>query len=163
TARRSFSRTRQIAGYLSADADDLLQRAAQGDEQTWGVLLERHRARLRRMVALRLDRRLQGRIDASDVIQDTYQEAWSRLPNYLREPPAPFFMWLRYLAGQKLLALQRHHLGTHMRDVGREISLYRGAMPEASSAAIAEQLMGHESRPSEAAVRAETKLRLEEA
>src|SRR5436309_3683126 len=102
----------------SGQTDRLLQQAADGDQQGWGVLLEQHRARLRRMVALRLDRRLQGRIDASDVIQDAYQEAWSRLPDYLRQPPAPFYMWLRFLTGQKLLELHRHHLGTQMRDAG---------------------------------------------
>ncbi len=147
----------------SGGSDDLLQRAAEGDQQGWEALLERHRARLRRMIALRLDRRLQGRIDASDVIQEAYQEAWSRLPDYLRQRPAPFFMWLRYLTGQKLLALHRHHLGTHLRDASREISLYRGTMPETSSAALAAQLLGREPRPSEASIRAETKIRLQEA
>jgi RNA polymerase sigma-70 factor (ECF subfamily) len=147
----------------SGETDQLLQRAAEGDRQGWGALLEQHRARLRRMVALRLDRRLQGRIDASDVIQDAYQEAWSRLPEYLRQRPAPFFLWLRYLTGQKLLELHRRHLGTHMRDAGREVSLYRGTLPETSSAALAAQLLGREPRPSEAAVRAEMKVRLQEA
>ena len=51
----------------------------------------------RRMVALRLDRRLQGRVDPSDVIQDAYLEAARRLPEYIREPaPMPLFLWLRY-------------------------------------------------------------------
>jgi RNA polymerase sigma-70 factor (ECF subfamily) len=50
-----------------------------------------------------------------------------------------------------------------MRDAGREVSLYQGAMPEASSAALAAQLLGKESRPSELAVRAERMLRLQEA
>src|SRR5205807_7054554 len=67
------------------------------------------------------------------------------------------------LTGQKLLELHRHHLGTHMRDASREVSLYRGAVPETSSAALADQLLGRDPRPSEAAVRAEMKLRLEEA
>jgi len=147
----------------SAETDQLLQRAAQGDQQGWGALLERHRARLRRMVAMRLDRRLQGRIDASDVIQEAYQEAWSRLPEYLRQRPAPFFMWLRYLTGQKLLELHRQHLGTRMRDASREVSLYHGTMPETSSAALAAQLLGRDPQPSEAAIRAEMKIRLEEA
>src|SRR5205814_5150588 len=57
----------------------------------------------------------------------------------------------------------RHHLGTHMRDADREVSLYRGTLPEASSAALAAQLLGRGPRPSEAAVRAEVKIRLQEA
>lgn len=145
------------------DCDPLLKLAVGGDKQSWGTLLQRHRERLRRMVALRLDRRLQGRIDASDVIQDAYQEAWLRLPEYIRKRPAPFFLWLRFLTGQKLQELHRRHLGTRMRNAAREVSLYGGDVPEASSAALAAQLMGRELRPSEAAVRAEMKRRLLEA
>lgn len=126
-------------------------------------MLEEHRPRLRRMVALRMDPRLHGRIDPSDVIQDTYLEVSARLAEYLQKPTMPFFLWLRFLAGQKLVTLHRHHLGRQMRDAGRELSLYRGRLPEASSAALAAQLLGHETRPSEAAVRAELKIRLQEA
>jgi RNA polymerase sigma-70 factor (ECF subfamily) len=147
----------------SGETDRLLQRAAQGATQEWGVLLERHRKRLRRMVALRFDQRLQGRIDASDVIQEAFLEASARLPEYLQQPSMPFFLWLRFLTGQKLMELHRHHLGTQMRDAAREVSLYRGALPEASSAALAAQLVGHDTRPSEAAIRAERKIRLQEA
>jgi RNA polymerase sigma-70 factor (ECF subfamily) len=136
---------------------------AQGDRQVWGTLLERHRKRLRRMVALRLDQRLQGRLDASDVIQEAYLEAMARVEEYLRQPTMPFFLWLRFLTGQKLLELHRHHLGTQMRDAGREVSLHRGSLPGVSSAALAAQLLGHDTRPSEAAIRAERKIRLQEA
>src|SRR5207249_11229801 len=126
-------------------------------------MLEQYRPRLRRMVALRLDPRLHGRIDPSDVIQETYLEASARLAEYLQHPTMPFFLWVRFLAGQKLVTLHRHHLGTQMRDAGREVSIYRGQMPETSSAALAAQLLGHDTRPSEVAVRAELKLRLQEA
>jgi RNA polymerase sigma-70 factor (ECF subfamily) len=115
------------------------------------------------MIALRLDQRLQGRIDASDVIQEAFLEASTRLEDYLRQPTMPFFLWLRFLTGQKLLELHRHHLGAQMRDAGREVSLYRGSLPETSSAALAAQLLGHDTRASEAAVRAERKVRLQEA
>jgi RNA polymerase sigma-70 factor, ECF subfamily len=143
--------------------DRLLREAAQGDPGRLGALLELHRPRLRRMVALRLDPRLHGRIDPSDVIQEAYLEASARLAEYLRQPTMPFFLWLRFLAGQKLVTLHRHHLGRQMRDAGREVSLYRGRLPEASSATLAAQLLGHETRPSEAAIRAELKVRLQEA
>jgi RNA polymerase sigma-70 factor, ECF subfamily len=147
----------------SGETDQLLRRAAQGDHQGWGALLERHRQRLRRMVAFRLDQRLQGRLDASDVIQEAYLDASARLPEYLRQPSMPFFLWLRFLTGQKLLELHRRHLGAQMRDAGREVSLYRGSLPATSSAALAAQLLGHDTRPSEAAIRAERKIRLQEA
>jgi RNA polymerase sigma-70 factor (ECF subfamily) len=147
----------------SSETNRLLKRAAAGDRSDWGKLLETHRARLRRMVALRLDPRLQGRIDASDVIQEAYLEASARLEEYLRNPTMPFFLWLRFLAGQKLVTLHRHHLGTRMRDAGREVSLYRGRLPEASSAALAAQILGRHTRPSEAAIRAEMKICLQQA
>ena len=141
-----------------------LEAAARGDRAAWGAVLAGHRDRLRRMVALRLDRRLQGRIDPSDVIQDAYLEAARRLPEYLREAaPMPLFLWLRFLTAQALQALHRRHLGAQARDAGREISIGGGRIPQATSAALAAQLLGHNTRASEAAIRAERKLRLEEA
>jgi RNA polymerase sigma-70 factor (ECF subfamily) len=141
-----------------------LEAAARGDRAAWGAVLAGHRDRLRRMVALRLDRRLQGRIDPSDVIQEAYLDAARRLPEYLRDPePMPVFLWLRFLAAQALQALHRKHLGAQARDAGRELSIQGGRMPQATSAALAAQLLGHETRASEAAIRAEQKLRLEQA
>ncbi len=147
----------------SGQTDRLLRRAAQGDSEGWGALVAAHRDRLRRMVAMRLDRRLQGRIDASDVIQEAYLEAWTRLAEYVRSPPMPFFLWLRFLVAQKLLTLHRHHLGRRMRDPAREIRLAGGAMPEASSAALAARLLGNTTRPSEAAMRKELSAALQKA
>ena len=57
------------------------------------------------MIALRLDQRLQARIDASDVIQEAYLAASARLAEYVERPTMPFFMWLRFLTGQRLLEL----------------------------------------------------------
>jgi RNA polymerase sigma-70 factor, ECF subfamily len=141
----------------SSEPDRLLQRAAGGDEESWGTLLTRHEERLRRMVAFRMDQRLQGRIDPLDVIQDAYLEASQHRAEYLRQPAIPFLLWLRGIVGNKLRELHRRHLGTQMRDAGRDVSLFRGTMPEATSAALAAQLLGHATRPSEAAVRAEAK------
>ena len=115
------------------------------------------------MVALRLDRRLQGRVDPSDIIQEAYIDASARLAEYARQPDMPFFLWLRFLTGQRLVRVHRQHLGAEMRDVAREVSLYRGALPAATSAALAAQLLGRDTRPSEAAVRAERSIRLQEA
>ena len=147
----------------ASETSDLLRRAQTGDEQALAELFGRHRERLRKMVRLRLDRRLQGRLDPSDVLQEAYLEAAQRLAEYVRDPKMPFFLWLRFLTGQRLLRVHRQHLGAEMRDVGREVSLYRGALPEATSAAIAAQLLGRDTRPSEAAVRAERSIRLQEA
>jgi RNA polymerase sigma-70 factor (ECF subfamily) len=141
-----------------------LEAAARGDRAAWGAVLAGHRDRLRRMVVLRLDRRLQGRIDPSNVIQEAYLEAARRLPEYLREPaPMPVFLWLRFLTAQALQALHRHYLGAQARAAGREISIGGGRIPQVTSAALAAQLLGHHTRAREAAIRAERKLRLEEA
>jgi RNA polymerase sigma-70 factor, ECF subfamily len=140
----------------------LIEQAVGGDQQAWEQLLSRHRDRLRRMVALRIDRRLRGRVDASDVIQEASLEAARRLPEYLKNPTMPFFLWLRFLTGQRLLEQHRIHLGAKARDAGREISLYHGALPETTSAALAAHLLGHLTSPSEAAIRAERRIRMQE-
>ena len=67
------------------------------------------------------------------------------------------------MVGEWLLKLHRHHLGTQMRDAGREVSLYREALPAASSAALAAQLLGKHTSPTQAVLRAERMLRLQEA
>src|ERR1700733_3707080 len=131
----------------SAETTRLLEQARAGDEQALNALFARHRLRLRRMVDLRLDRRLQGRIDASDVIQEAYCDVVTRLNEYLSEPSYPLFLWLRLIVGERLLKLHRHHLGTQMRDAGLEVSIYRGALPAASSAALAAQLLGKYTSP----------------
>ncbi len=126
-------------------------------------LFAKHRERLKRMVKLRLDQRLQARVDPSDVVQETYLEAWKRLDDFLRKPTVPVFIWMRFLAGQKLCTLHRYHLGAQVRNARKEISLYRGPMPQATSEALAAQLLGQETSPSEAAIRAERKIQLQEA
>jgi RNA polymerase sigma-70 factor (ECF subfamily) len=141
----------------------LLERAKSGDAGAVGELFTRHRDRLRRMVEMRIDHRLQARIDPSDVIQDAFADVVAQLADYLSDPKLPLFLWLRLVVGSRLMKAHRRHLGTHMRDATREISLYRGALPAASSAAIAAQLLGQHTSPTQAAVRAERSLRLQNA
>jgi RNA polymerase sigma-70 factor (ECF subfamily) len=145
------------------EPSELLRRAGQGDLEALGEVFSRYRNRLRRMVRLRMDPRLHGRLDPSDVLQDTYLEFARSLADYLRNPEVPVFVWLRFLTGRKLQALHRHHLGTHMRDAGREVALHHGALPQASSESLAAQLLGRLTTPSQAAVRAELQLRVQEA
>ncbi len=140
-----------------------LQRAANGDQTAWAAVLAPHRERLRQMVALRLDRRLKGRIDPSDVLQEAFLQAAQGLPKYLEQPEQPFFLWLRWLTGMSLQLVHRRHLGAQARNAGREVQLPGGHAPGASSAALAAQLLGRDTRPSVAAVRAERQRRLQEA
>jgi RNA polymerase sigma-70 factor (ECF subfamily) len=141
----------------------LVERAAGGDQQAWAELLDAYRARLRRMVALRLDPRLRGRVDPSDVIQEACLDAARRLPEYCNEPAVSFYLWLRYLVGQQVLVQHRRHLGVAARDAGREVPLRGGPMPQASTDAPAAELLDKLTSPSQAALRAERKVRLQEA
>ena len=113
------------------------------------------------MVRLRLDRRVQGRLDPSDVHQEAYLDVAYRAPEYAASPTMPPYLWLRFLTGQRLLQLHRQHLGAQMRDAGQEVSLYRGALPMASSVSLAAQLLGRFTSVSEAAARAELQVRLQ--
>ena len=115
------------------------------------------------MVEMRLDWRLQARFDASDVVQEAHLEITERLEEYLKNPTIPLFLWMRLVVGERLLKLQRQHLGAQMRDVSREVSLYRKALPAASSAALVAQLLGKHTSPTQAVLRAERMLRLQEA
>jgi RNA polymerase sigma-70 factor (ECF subfamily) len=102
------------------DTDELLRSAAVGDGSARQRLLARHRARLHRMVELRLDRRLRARIDPSDVVQEVLAEADVALGEYLERRPVPFYPWLRQLAWDRLVALHRRHVGAQRRSVTRE-------------------------------------------
>jgi RNA polymerase sigma-70 factor (ECF subfamily) len=141
----------------------LADRVRAGDPGALAEFFTSYRDRLRRMVVIRMDRRLQGRIDPSDVLQEAHLDATRRLEEYAREPKVPPFLWLRTLVGDRLLKLHRLHLGTQMRDLAREVSLFREPLPAASSAALAAQLLGKHTSPTEAAVRAERMLRVQEA
>ena len=147
----------------NSEIQQLVELAAHGDDGAFEQLMSAHRARLKQMVALRLDRRLQGRVDPSDVIQESFIDAARRLPEYARNPSMPFFLWLRFLTGQRLMEQHRRHLGAKARDAGREISLYQGAFPETTTAHLAAHLLGKLSSPSQAAIRIEQKIRLQEA
>ena len=148
-----------------ADFDDtqvLLTQAIGGNAGALAALMDRYRDRLKRMVGLRMDRRLQGRVGASDVVQEALIDAARRLEEYAADPPMGFFLWLRWLTGEKLLNAHRHHLGTQKRDAAQEVSLYRRAMPEACSVSLAQQLLGRLTSPTQAVARAELQLIVQE-
>jgi len=145
------------------DTAELLEQARHGDAQALEAIFARYRDRLLRMVEIRLDVRLRACVDASDVIQESYLEVVRRLDDYLRNPTMPLFLWLRFLVGERLMILHRHHLGTQMRDARRHVSLYQKALPTASTTALAACLLGKRTSPFDAAVRAERAVRLQEA
>jgi RNA polymerase sigma-70 factor (ECF subfamily) len=147
-----------------ADADQaLMRRICAGEQRALGEFFARHRERLRRLVRLRLDRRLQGRIDPEDVLQEAFVDASRRLAEYAANRPMPPFLWLRFLTMQRLQTLHRLHLGVKSREAGREVSLYNGPLPVADSRSLAAQLLGRLTTPSRAAIRAEIQIKIQEA
>jgi RNA polymerase sigma-70 factor (ECF subfamily) len=110
-----------------------------------------------------MDARIQGRVDASDVLQDAFLDAAARVDHFLREPDLPAFLWLRLVVSERLAAYHRRHLGAKMRNADQEVSLYRDPLPQASSAALASMLLGRLTSPTHAAVRAEQLLQVQEA
>src|SRR5262249_53560955 len=128
---------------LNIPEDELIAQAIAGDQKALATLFHRHRKRIREMVRLRLDRRLQGRVDPSDVLQEAFLDLAEKLPEYSQKrAEIPFFLWMRLVTGERLLRIHRRHLGAEIRNADREVSLHRGRMPQASSVSLAAQLLG---------------------
>jgi RNA polymerase sigma-70 factor (ECF subfamily) len=140
---------------------DLLAKVRTGDQAALAELFARHRDRLRRMIQLRLDHRLAGRVAASDVLQEAYIDAVKRIDHFFAKPDQSFFGWLRLVVGQRLADVHREHLA-QKRDAAQEVPIHRGA-PGADSACLAACLLGDGTSPSNAAARSESFARLEEA
>ena len=107
----------------STQTDRLLQSLSQGDPSALARLLTDHREYLKRLVELRMDRELQGRFDASDVVQETDIQVSRHIDEFLRTRPMSFRLWLRRCALDQLIELRRRHLGTQKRSVWREVRL----------------------------------------
>jgi RNA polymerase sigma-70 factor (ECF subfamily) len=129
------------------NTEELLRRVGEGDANARGELLNRHRERLRRMIALRLDPRLAARVDPSDVVQETLAEADRRLDAYLQQRPLPFYPWLRQLAGDRMAEQYRRHVRAGRRSVRREETRSPG-LPDASAEELADRLLGRGDSPS---------------
>jgi RNA polymerase sigma-70 factor (ECF subfamily) len=136
--------------------DDELELALRGgDDAVMGTLFERYRERLQRMVQFRLDPRLVGRIDAEDVLQESFLEAEKRLQAY-RDDHKPFLVWIRLITQQTMVDLHRKHLGAKMRSAGREIG------PPASGT-LSGFFVAHVTSPSGAVMREEIRQKIEAA
>ena len=139
-----------------------LREAAGGEPDALIGLWNTFQSRLEKLVKLRLDRRLQGRLDVEDVLQEAFLDFSKRAKEFAAEPTMPVYLWLRLLTGQRLQLLHRHHLGAQMRNAGREVSLHRGAMPQATSISLAAQLLGRFTSVTQAVQRAELQQTLQQ-
>src|SRR2546423_9372320 len=101
----------------------LLARVRQGDAQALDDLIVRHRPMVRGFVELRLDARLNRRLDASDVVQEAQLEVARRIQDYLKREPMPFWLWLHRTTYENLIRLRRQHVEAERRSVAREVAL----------------------------------------
>jgi RNA polymerase sigma-70 factor (ECF subfamily) len=140
---------------MKTDSDPILLEALrQHGEASLAEVYSRYHDRLERIVDLRLDPRLAGRVDAADVLQETFVEASKRLSRFLQNPTVAVFVWLRGVALDTLIHVHRRHLA-QMRDAGREVSLHLAAAPHVSSLSLAGWLIADLTSPSHAAMRDE--------
>jgi RNA polymerase sigma-70 factor, ECF subfamily len=146
----------------SPDTDHLVEQARRGDAEARQQLLKRHRERLKRMVAVRMDRRLAARVDPSDVVQETMADAARKLSQYLRERPLPFYPWLRRLAWERLIRLHRQHVRSRRRSVVRE-EPDALLLSDESVLQLAHRFASSCSSPSQRLIRAEVQARVQEA
>jgi len=135
----------------SSQTQELLARAKQGDAPAVNELLDRHRQALRRMIDLRMDRVVQRRVDASDIVQDVLVDANRRLAEYLENPTMPFHLWLRHMAHDRLIDAHRRHRQAARRSIDREQSLGAARYLDQSSLDLAAQLADRELTPAAAA------------
>jgi RNA polymerase sigma-70 factor (ECF subfamily) len=147
----------------SAELEPLLARLRKGDQHALAELFSIYREQLRRMVELRLDVRLNGRVSCSDVLQETYLDALQRVDHFLKKPDMPFHVWLRLVASQRIVDVHRHHLGAQMRNAKNEVYLEDTVLPQVSSVILARCLAGKLDSPSHVAMRKELLAQVEEA
>jgi RNA polymerase sigma-70 factor (ECF subfamily) len=146
---------------MTVDETVWVERLRRGDDQALAELFSHYRERLARLVHFRLSPRLYGRVDAEDVLQESYLAAAQRLRHFVDNPSGSFFVWLRLVVLQTLTDIQRQHLGAQMRDAHREVPLQNQPWGQTTSASLAAQLLGNLTSPSQAAMRAEMADRLE--
>ena len=139
--------------------DSLLDRANAGDASALPELFEAFRPRLLRMVSLRLDASLRGRLDPADVVQETWLEVARRFPRWSGERSPPFQVWLRLVAGQVLAHAHRRHLAAHMRDALREAAM-PGSRMSVSAASAADAFVASATTPTQAVQREELRARV---
>lgn len=140
---------------------DELEKLKSGDADAIAEVFSHHRDKLQRMVRFRLDRRLYGRVDTADVLQDVWLETSRRIEDYTSNPAVPFFVWVRQLAYQIIIDLHRKHLGAQKRNISQEVSIAKSNCD--TSVSIAAQLAGNLTSPSNVAMRGERLARLREA
>lgn len=147
---------------MNGRSDELAISVRLGDETALTELFQRHRNQLRSMVAFRMDANLRGRVDPSDVIQESFLDLAKRLDEFnLKQEMSPL-VWMRLVAMERLMAVHRRHVETQKRDARREVSIDRDIGLGATSVSLAAALIGRLSSVSGKLIRAEQKAKLHE-
>lgn len=102
------------------NTENLLSQIRDGEPMAIDQLLERHRESLRQVIQMRLDRRLQRRVDVSDIVQEVLVEANRRLQDYLKNPCMAFHLWIRQIAKDRIIDAHRRHRVSAKRSIDRE-------------------------------------------
>jgi RNA polymerase sigma-70 factor (ECF subfamily) len=139
----------------------LFRRAKEGDGDALGQLLETYRRYLALLARLQISRRLQGKIDPADVVQDVMLEAHRNLAMFRGAAEGEFIAWLRRILSDRLTNLVRHYQGTKRRDVRLEREI--AAAVDDSSRVLDSALASRQSSPSEQAARCEQAVLLADA
>jgi RNA polymerase sigma-70 factor (ECF subfamily) len=148
---------------MASREEELIERLRQGDAHALAELVSQYRERLWRLVSFRISPRLAGRIDAEDVLQESYLAAAARLQHFFAGSSGSFFVWFRLIVLQTLTDIQRQHFGTQMRDPNREVPFQGAVWSQGTSASLAGQLLASLTSPSQAAMREEMAQQLENA
>jgi RNA polymerase sigma-70 factor (ECF subfamily) len=149
----------ELQTHANDSAADVIERLKYGGADAAAEVFEAHRARLSRMLAVRLDPRVAARVSADDVLQEAFLDVSARAAGYAAAPAVPVYVWLRFLTLQRMQMIQRAHLGAKIRAAGLEVAL-PGAGTFASAESMAGMLAGDATSPSRAAMRRELRDRL---
>jgi RNA polymerase sigma-70 factor (ECF subfamily) len=133
----------------------LIERAKEGNPDAVESLLDRHRDALRRMIQLRLDQKIQRRVDVSDVVQEVLIEANRRLKDYLDNPAMAFHLWVRQIAKDRIIDAHRRHRVSAKRSIDREQALIVPGDNDHSTMELAGKLCDPSLTPAAAATQRE--------
>lgn len=141
--------------------EELLAQAKDGDDKAVNQLMDRHRNSLRQLVRMRLDQKIQRRVDVSDVVQDILVEANRRMQRYLNDPIMPFHLWLRQIARDRIIDAHRRHRVSSRRSVDREQPMSAPRGYDQSSMQLAAIIGDERLTPAAAALQKEIAGRIE--
>lgn len=161
--RLPLNRLRKRVSELTDQERELIDRVVNGDENALAILFSSHRDRLWRMVNFRMDPRLHGRVDADDVLQESWLSVVQRIDHFLADASRSIFVWFRLITSQTLIDVHRRHLGTQKRNAAMEFSINKGWSSESTSFSLSFHLLGHLTSPTQAALREELSQQLKTA